>query len=83
MPLFSDDPAAYSEGSRFNPDHGIFAREFGNASSEILAKLQRSGPLGSSVAQPEEVASAVVYLASDRASFVTGQIVHVDGGNLV
>lgn len=32
------------------------------------------------VGQPEEVAGAVVYLASDRASYVTGQILYVDGG---
>ncbi len=31
-------------------------------------------------AEPEEVASAIVYLASDDASFVTGTILMVDGG---
>ncbi len=29
---------------------------------------------------PEEIAKAIVFLASDNASFVTGQIVSVDGG---
>ena len=32
------------------------------------------------VARPEEVAEAVVFLASDRASFVTGQTLSVSGG---
>lgn len=36
-------------------------------------------PLGR-VGQPEDVAGAVLYLASDAASFVTGQILFVDGG---
>jgi NAD(P)-dependent dehydrogenase (short-subunit alcohol dehydrogenase family) len=32
------------------------------------------------VAQPEEIAEAVLYLCSDRASFVTGHELMVDGG---
>ncbi len=30
--------------------------------------------------KPEEIADAIVYLASDKASFITGQIIDVNGG---
>jgi NAD(P)-dependent dehydrogenase (short-subunit alcohol dehydrogenase family) len=30
--------------------------------------------------RPEEIAQAIVFLASNNASFVTGEIVHVNGG---
>ncbi len=33
--------------------------------------------------EPEEIAEAVVFLCSDRASFITGQLLSVDGGGAV
>jgi 3-oxoacyl-[acyl-carrier protein] reductase len=32
--------------------------------------------------QPREVAAVVVFLASERASFITGSMVNVDGGQI-
>lgn len=46
---------------------------------ETLASLAENTPL-CRLGQPREVAEAVYFLASDRASFITGQILGVDGG---
>ncbi len=35
------------------------------------------------VAEPEDIASAVAFLASDDANYITGQILHVNGGLLM
>jgi NAD(P)-dependent dehydrogenase (short-subunit alcohol dehydrogenase family) len=45
----------------------------------VLTEWGRKHPLGR-VAQPEEIANVVVFLVSERASFMTGEYVCVDGG---
>ena len=46
---------------------------------ETRAKVTAGIPLGR-WAKPEDVASAVAFLASDEASFITGVTLPVDGG---
>jgi len=44
-----------------------------------LKAMEKSVPMGR-VGRPEEIASAVLWLCSDAASYVTGQSISVDGG---
>ncbi len=44
------------------------------------AAVARLVPLGGRLTRPEEIADAIVFLASGRAAHVTGQLLHVDGG---
>ena len=46
---------------------------------DFVAELVRDIPVGRS-GRPEDVASAILYLASDEASFVNGQVLYVAGG---
>lgn len=49
---------------------------------EAMAALQEETPL-ERIGQPEEVAKAILYLASEGASFITGQVLPVDGGMVI
>jgi len=51
---------------------------YGSTEEEIAATA-RTIPLGR-IAEPDDIARTAVFLASDEAGFVTGQILHVNGG---
>ncbi|MGF7160793.1 3-oxoacyl-[acyl-carrier protein] reductase [Rhodoligotrophos appendicifer] len=48
-------------------------------SADFIAKIADRTPLGR-LAQPEEVARVAIFLGSDAANFVTGEVVEVNGG---
>ncbi len=58
-------------------DTGMLDRFTGSA--EVKAKLAAGVPLGRT-GRPEEIANAILFISSDAASFVTGQILTADGG---
>jgi NAD(P)-dependent dehydrogenase (short-subunit alcohol dehydrogenase family) len=51
------------------------------ANAELLNEIRRVTPMGR-LAQPEEVASAILFLASPAAAMITGHVLPVDGGYL-
>ena len=47
---------------------------------ELIGPILKQTALGR-YCQPEEIAAAVLFFASDEASYIVGQSLHVDGGN--
>lgn len=46
---------------------------------KVLDSLKSKTPLGR-LGEPEDIANAYLYLASDKAAFITGTVIQVDGG---
>ena len=59
---------------------GVIETEMSRAVRELAGDQIKSRILLRRIGRPEEVANAVWFLASGYASYITGQILHVDGG---
>lgn len=55
-------------------------RSLGLDKGEFRQSFESAAPLGR-IGQPQDIAPAVVFLASDDASWVTGETLHVSGGH--
>jgi NAD(P)-dependent dehydrogenase (short-subunit alcohol dehydrogenase family) len=69
---------AVSPGVIRTPSLEIYFKE----QPEIAEGLKRAAVMNR-LGEPEEIAEAVTFLSSDRASFITGQLLSVDGGGAV
>ena len=58
---------------------GYLARNFAGHEDEMRQQLHARQPVGR-MGQPDEIAHATLYLASDEAAFVTGSALVIDGG---
>lgn len=58
---------------------GFLAKNYPGKEAEMFEKLSQTQPIGR-MAKPEEIASLILYLCSDEASFITGCDYPIDGG---
>jgi NAD(P)-dependent dehydrogenase (short-subunit alcohol dehydrogenase family) len=54
---------------------------YGNTDAELVEMARATIPLGGRLLAPDQIARTAVFLASDDASAVTGQVLHVNGGS--
>ena len=61
---------------------GLIRTKFSEAlytNPEIMKEMTGATPLAR-IGEPEEIVGAILYLASDASSYVTGEVISIDGG---
>jgi len=77
--LVNNVAPGYTATERLNELAGTRALAAGVSEKEIYERWAADVPLRR-LGRPEEIADTIVWLASDRASYITGQTILVDGG---
>ena len=77
--LVNNIAPGYTETERLSELSKVRALAAGVSPEEIKSRWAGEIPLRR-LGKPQEVADAIVWLASDRASYITGQTIFVDGG---
>ena len=71
----------YTETDRVKQLVEVNAQKSGRSTDEILAGLANPIPVGR-IGQPEEFGALVAFLASERAGYITGVSIPIDGGQI-
>lgn len=62
---------------------GVISTEMnGNITEEIMSDLKDETPLGR-IGTPKDIAETAFFLASEKASFITGEVISVNGGFVI
>jgi dihydroanticapsin dehydrogenase len=72
---------AVNPGAIDTPMLADFVDHRGGDLEQVKAQIAQGQPIHR-IGQPEDIAEAVLFLASEKASFMTGEYVNVDGGTM-